>query len=61
VKVIPVDMSPGAITTRLKRVAQLRAMSLRLAKGTLSPSSNDSVLTEANRVADRDDKGDRRD
>jgi hypothetical protein len=32
-----VDMSPRAITTRLKRVAQLRKAYLRLAKGQLTP------------------------
>jgi len=32
-----VDMSPQAITTRLKRVAQLRAAYLRLSRGKLVP------------------------
>ena len=41
------DMSPQAVTVRLKRVSQLREMSLRLAKGKFvkpaEPSSNASA------------------
>lgn len=36
------DMSPRAVTTRLKRVAQLRRTFLLLSKGTLSPRKESS-------------------
>lgn len=42
-----VDMSPQAVTTRLKRVAQLRATYLRLAAGKLVERSPNPPAPEA--------------
>ncbi len=50
-KAMKVDMSPQAITLRLKRVSQLRDLCLSLSKAKKVKRENDHLPSQANQVA----------